>query len=46
MSRMTQTNSRQVKKRKKKRGNSIIKLFKFEFIGMQKACQRKSQLKL
>ena len=44
--RMTQANSRQVKKHKKKRGKSIMKLLKFELIGKQKAYQRKPQLKL
>ena len=38
---MTQANSRLVKKR----GKSIMKLLKFELFGMQKACQRISQLK-
>ena len=46
MSGMTQANIRYVKKRWKKRGKSIMKLLEFELFGMQKACQRKSQLKL
>ena len=46
MSRMTQANSRLAKKCKKKRGKCIMKLLKFDLIGMQKACQRKFHLKL
>ena len=42
---MTQANSRNVKKRWKKHGKSIMKLLKFELFGMQKGCQSKSQLK-
>ena len=42
MSRMTQANSRFVKKREKKRGKSILRfILKFELFEMQKACQRK-----
>ena len=46
MSRMTQANNGWVKKCKKKRGKSIKKLLKFELIGMQKECQKKTPLKL
>ena len=46
MSGMTQANSRYVKKRWKTHGKSIMKFLKFELFGMQKACQRKSQLKV
>ena len=46
MPKMTQANSHEVNKRKKKRGKSIMKLLKFELIDVQKACQTKSQLKL
>ena len=41
MFRMSQANSRQVKKPKKKRGKSTMKLLKFELIEMKKACQLK-----
>ena len=40
MFRMTQANSGLVKKRKKRREESIMKLLKFELIEMQKACQK------